>query len=210
MKWTLAIIGLALTVPAHASEMLSNGDFNIFESSTSLSSTAIPGDSAAANWSLWNNTDAVTTSSVLADFQGRNDVLHITTTDTFNGAVQVFAGGAHFGYADIWVQSGRALYLAAIDGNGIQLSTTSTTGAWERLFLNTGSDAFNEVTLYSYGGAAEFYVAAASADDREASPRAVESAVPEPATWAMLMLGFGGLGHTLRRRPAAGTRIRFA
>ena len=36
------------------------------------------------------------------------------------------------------------------------------------------------------------------------------AAVPEPATWAMMMLGFGGLGYTLRRRPTAGARIRFA
>lgn len=35
-------------------------------------------------------------------------------------------------------------------------------------------------------------------------------AVPEPATWAMMLFGFGGLGHAMRRRPRAATRIRFA
>lgn len=34
-------------------------------------------------------------------------------------------------------------------------------------------------------------------------------AVPEPATWGMLLLGFGGVGYALRRRPRA-ARIRFA
>ena len=29
---------------------------------------------------------------------------------------------------------------------------------------------------------------------------AVAGAVPEPATWAMMILGFGGVGATLRRR----------
>ncbi len=37
----------------------------------------------------------------------------------------------------------------------------------------------------------------------------VTAAVPEPATWAMMMLGFGGVGYALRRRKQV-TRIRFA
>lgn len=36
------------------------------------------------------------------------------------------------------------------------------------------------------------------------------SPVPEPATWAMLMFGFGGLGYAMRRREKTGVRIRFA
>lgn len=29
----------------------------------------------------------------------------------------------------------------------------------------------------------------------------INSAVPEPATWAMMIIGFGGVGAALRRRP---------
>ena len=36
------------------------------------------------------------------------------------------------------------------------------------------------------------------------------TAVPEPATWAMMLLGFGALGYAMRRRPKVSTRIRFA
>jgi hypothetical protein len=35
------------------------------------------------------------------------------------------------------------------------------------------------------------------------------SAVPEPATWAVMMLGFGGLGMTMRRRTKPTMRVRF-
>jgi hypothetical protein len=35
-------------------------------------------------------------------------------------------------------------------------------------------------------------------------------AVPEPATWAMMLFGFGGLGYSMRRRKSVGARIRFA
>jgi len=34
--------------------------------------------------------------------------------------------------------------------------------------------------------------------------------VPEPATWAMMLMGFGFVGGALRRRSGAATRIRFA
>jgi len=37
-----------------------------------------------------------------------------------------------------------------------------------------------------------------------------ESAVPEPATWAMMMMGFGAMGTLLRKRPRANARVRFA
>ena len=39
---------------------------------------------------------------------------------------------------------------------------------------------------------------------------AATSGVPEPATWAMLFLGFGGMGYTLRRGRKTSARIRFA
>ena len=36
------------------------------------------------------------------------------------------------------------------------------------------------------------------------------SGVPEPATWAMMMIGFGGLGHAMRRRTKLGNSVCFA
>lgn len=38
----------------------------------------------------------------------------------------------------------------------------------------------------------------------------VNTAVPEPATWATMTLGFGAVGYGLRRRRQQATRIRFA
>ena len=34
--------------------------------------------------------------------------------------------------------------------------------------------------------------------------------IPEPATWAMMLIGFGGLGYTMRRARKTSTRIQFA
>jgi hypothetical protein len=36
------------------------------------------------------------------------------------------------------------------------------------------------------------------------------SAVPEPASWGMMLLGFGAMGYGLRRRSSPNTTIRFA
>ncbi len=38
----------------------------------------------------------------------------------------------------------------------------------------------------------------------------VAAAVPEPATWALMILGFGAIGATMRRRRVAETKVRFA
>lgn len=42
------------------------------------------------------------------------------------------------------------------------------------------------------------------------SPVAVAGAVPEPATWAMMLMGFGGIGFALRRRSTVRTTVAYA
>ena len=36
------------------------------------------------------------------------------------------------------------------------------------------------------------------------------AAVPEPATWALMLLGFAGIGFTMRRRPKDQVRVKYA
>ena len=38
----------------------------------------------------------------------------------------------------------------------------------------------------------------------------ISAPVPEPATWAMMLAGFGALGFAMRRHPRQAARIRFA
>ena len=47
-------------------------------------------------------------------------------------------------------------------------------------------------------------------DDVSISARVAAGAVPEPATWAMMMLGFGAMGTVLRKRTRTAARVRFA
>lgn len=68
-------------------------------------------------------------------------------------------------------------------------------------FFNFESDsAFNRVQLVQNGGGGfEF--------DNLTVGTSVVSSAPEPATWAMLLLGFGLIGATLRARPKASARF---
>ncbi|MBS0478382.1 MAG: PEPxxWA-CTERM sorting domain-containing protein [Proteobacteria bacterium] len=43
-----------------------------------------------------------------------------------------------------------------------------------------------------------------------ASFPAVTPGVPEPATWAMMIMGFGAIGFAIRRRRDVAVRVRFA
>ncbi len=41
---------------------------------------------------------------------------------------------------------------------------------------------------------------------RQIRLEAVASAVPEPATWATMLIGFGAVGHSMRKRSTKGRR----
>lgn len=44
----------------------------------------------------------------------------------------------------------------------------------------------------------------------QAITASVAAAVPEPATWALMMIGFGAVGFAMRRHAKVTTRVRFA
>ena len=79
------------------------------------------------------------------------------------------------------VNAGAA--LGNIDGDGAQ--TGYPDNQW---FLISDRTPFSNFTAYSSQNAFEF-----------------DMATPEPSTWAMLMLGFGGLGYAAFRRGVRGS-----
>ncbi|WP_425228779.1 PEPxxWA-CTERM sorting domain-containing protein [Sphingomonas sp.] len=91
-------------------------------------------------------------------------------------------------------------------GGFISLDPTDKTG--ESLFLNVGSDQLfagppatptlltGNFLLFDFGTGADLKLSVA--------------AVPEPAAWAMMILGFGAAGITLRRRARVRTAVAIA
>ena len=96
---------------------------------------------------------------------------------------------------------------------GASLGTYSATSTAFSLFTTS---AF---TATSSSGSLLFTGAATTTGDNDVNIDLVTltnggvvtpSAVPEPATWAMMLFGFGGLGFAMRRRPNTAISIRFA
>ena len=83
-----------------------------------------------------------------------------------------------------------------VDGSGIRFNTTTTTNV--ALFYDSNARSYR-VNAINQGGSS--FVRATS--------NAV-AAVPEPATWGLMVIGFGGLGFAMRRREKVATRVRFA
>ena len=76
-------------------------------------------------------------------------------------------------------------------------------------FSYTGAQAFEAGKTYGIGidrgGAASTYF-----NDSTTLTGFISGAVPEPATWAMMIGGFGMIGFAMRRRNAVKSSVRFA
>ena len=127
------------------------------------------------------------------------------TFNNFTGGVVGF-GGLFFG-SDI-----NGLFKAG----GVTVSATDATGTTTFTINNATTSSF--IGFVSSGPMLSATVFAVQPTSGYLWPTvnnltlagAATSGVPEPATWAMLFLGFGGMGYTLRRGRKTRARIRFA
>ncbi len=113
------------------------------------------------------------------------------SAQTITGITGTFNGSAITGLASV-TGSNNLFYLSGpffVDGNGLGFTTAS--GVSANLFVT--NDTAYRVNTQGAGLLTGLVTA-------RVSPVAITAAVPEPATWAMMLIGFGGIGVAMRRR----------
>src|SRR4029077_11436326 len=127
------LVALALSIGTSASagsghNLLTNADFSkpgTGGTSTVLAGSSLPGDAAAAHWTVYNNGDAVTTTALMPSTRRhRGSMIHVVTRggkpNSGSGIVQAFlpvsTGPGHL-QASAWVYINKgAVFIGT--GNG--------------------------------------------------------------------------------------------
>ena len=229
MKKILAAAALLIGVPADAAFIV-NGSFeapSVGVSFYSAGSTAITGFTVVAlpgggDVQLTNNTafggiGAVASDGAqFLDLTGnigrgggvRTDAFQTVAGQTYTAAFDVgafyIAGFGSYGNATV------DLYVNGVYAQSFtKIQTRTTPGTDYGRFSYDFVGAGGATTLAFYSSLSTSSSNLGVAFDNLTVTTAV-AGVPEPATWVMMIVGFGALGFGMRRRPNATARIRYA
>ena len=204
-----AAIALAMATSAHAAPII-----GLFNTGTNASNLALAGGNGVVD------THYVIASSTSPGFAGQQAVTYYNPAyapDDANSRWISLSGTGTPG-------SNTTRYRTTFSLAGLNAATASISGTWGAdnsgtIFLNgvgTGITVASFGTLTAFNIAPGFFVAglntlefeitdsgaptAFRVDDLRGSADPLAGAVPEPASWAMMMLGFGLVGSALRMR----------
>lgn len=191
------VAGVFLAVaPASAADLVVNGGF---ETGTFTGFTRFGDTSASGLAGNFPGIPAVS-QSIRSYFGNTNGTVSGVYQDVATVLGQTYAVSFLFEY------DGGVPGTATLSFGGVPLYAfaSSRSAGFQTLTFNTVATSTLSRLTYAYT------TGASNLNIDNFSVNAVGAPVPEPATWGMMLLGFGGLGYALRRRAKPGVRIRFA
>jgi PEP-CTERM motif len=141
-----------------------------------------------------NFTNAPSGTTVAYFLSGPGDVMNVAAG---------FTTGFSFFYADQVGFTGSVDVFSGLDGTGsllASLSLPSTPNPYN-VFVPIGVAFAGTAQSVIFGGAADFI----AFDNITIGSQTPQGAVPEPSTWAMMILGFAGIGFMAYRRSRKNT-----
>lgn len=125
----------------------------------------------------------ITTDGMTIDSRGFTAQMITAITGSFNGSM-ITGLGSLTGANNLYYLTGPSF----VDGSGLGFTTAAGTNV-NLFFQSSGAGSYR---INTTGPFTSSFVTASSS--------AVVAAVPEPTTWAMMLIGFGGIGYSMRRR----------
>ena len=123
-----------------------------------------------------------------------------------NGSATVSSVASAFRNISVYlgsIDAGNKVEVLGLGGTVLKSFTGSDLIAPTSASGNQTAGATNRLVTFSAGGNEQLTGLrfTSSVNSLELDNVRFSAAVPEPATWAMMMLGFGVVGYSLRRRP---------
>ena len=196
MKASLILAGVALAfaTPAAAQELVTNGGFETgdFSGFTQTGSTIFA--------SVSSDPAFVASGAYGAEFGPFGSTAGISQTLSTN------AGQSYLISFDLRNFSGTAPNFYDVLFGGVSLFSATNSAAFGYTNFSTTATALGVSTDLAFNFRHDPSLFALD----NVSVTAVNGAVPEPATWAMMLIGFGAMGVSMRRRRRTKTLLQAA
>jgi hypothetical protein len=216
LRATLAVVALMAAAPAAADIIQANpssqNGTTVHNNNGTTSGTTVSGELGQNSGVdvLFTGTTTNGNELLLSNGQGQaklsgalntgtsnpNDTFALTS---FNLALE---NNSLFDWIELSLMGEGTVSFSLLDSNGTTFTSDATGNFIYDLTNGQNKFAFQAINGQSIAGLS-FTVngpGVSNVSQIRISPAAAEGAVPEPATWAMMLVGFGAVGFSMRRR----------